>query len=85
MVNKKLKFVAAGMSAGLAVFVSSAFANIIPSNAGFDDGSLNGWTAVGTASSIEASSEESRHGSYSCKFSNPTATFDGRGIQSAVG
>ncbi len=81
--NKKLKFIIAGMSTALAVFVSTSFANIIPSNAGFDDGTLNGWSAVGTASSIEASAEESRNGSYSCQFENPSSAFTGRGIESA--
>ncbi len=82
--DKKIKFIAAGVIASFALFVSSASAaNLITINQGFDDGALIGWSANST--SISASSEKSYSLSYSCKFKDPTSAFPGRELESNQG
>ncbi len=47
-----------------------------------DDANLLPWTKVGTASMIVRSAAVACHGSYSCRFTDPTGVYDGRGIRS---
>lgn len=40
------------------------------------------WQKIGASSKIGCSSEEARDGKYSCKFTDPTSDYSGRGIRS---
>ena len=55
---------------------------IICNNSFEEDPDLVCWDKVGTASSIEKSSAEHYHGSFSCLFEAPTTTYTGRGVRS---
>ena len=68
-----------------AMFVSAAYAaDIYLTNSSFEDGTLSGWAmAEKTTTGVKASSDQSRDGSYSCKFENPTSAFSGRTIKSS--
>ena len=54
-------------------------ANLIQ-NSSFEDGTTKNWTQIG--SSITQSSAQAHSGNYSCRFSNPTLAYSGRGIKS---
>jgi len=56
--------------------------NIIPDYSFEDSNTWNIWTKVGTEGSITRSDAQAHTGTYSCRFTDPTTSYDGRGARS---
>jgi hypothetical protein len=67
----------------LSIFICSnlAASNLLQ-NSSFENGTTTYWTEIGTESSITQSTSQVHSGNYSCRFSNLTSSYAGRGIQS---
>jgi len=64
------------------IFISTnLFASNLIQNYSFEDG-FNNWTEIGTESSITNSTAQEHTGTHSCRFTNPTTSYAGRGIKS---